>query len=399
MDVIKKKNKLREFLNRAVILLGVGITLIGGMFFFQKITGADFYIVAMAQSEGQENSLLTEQKPVGLKLNKRKDTDNVAFQVSNMFPGDVVLGNYCVKVSYKEIATVGFRVDIGKGYDKLAEVLKCKIVLSDTDELLYDGLMKDVPKALEQTLPYAEKGEVELCYQISAYLDTSVGNTYQNTSLEADFVWWLQENRKRIDVSSLTIVPEGLKDTAFSTVEKIKSELSRILILSGGSEYNVDNMEFYDVNLQFWNGTEWIDATEDNFPLEGINVTLPYPKGTGQFTHDFIVSHMFTINSERLGIKAGEVEYPPVTKTEEGLNVTFKGLSPVAVAWKKLETSEDVPDAPPEGEHLEGNISGNNTFTGDTTPITSIILLMLSSFGGLFILNGIKQKHKEYRDE
>ena len=192
MDVKKKKNKLREVLNRAVIILGVGITLIGGMFFFQKITGVDFYVVAMAQSEEQESSLLTEQKAVELKLNKRKDTDNVAFQVSNMFPGDVVMGNYCVKVSYKETATVGFRVDIGKGYDKLAEVLKCKIVLSDTDQLLYDGLMKDVPEALEQTLPYAEKGEVELCYQISAYLDTSVGNTYQNTSLEADFVWWIE---------------------------------------------------------------------------------------------------------------------------------------------------------------------------------------------------------------
>ena len=206
MDVKKKKNKLREFLNRTVILLGVSITLIGGMFFFRKITGADFYIVAMAQSEGQENSLLTEQKPVELKLNKRKDTDNVAFQVSNMFPGDVVLGNYCVKVSYKETVTIGFRVDIGKGYDKLAEVLKCKIVLSDTNELLYDGLMKEVPKALEHVLSNAEKGEAELCYQISAYLDTSVDNTYQNTRLEADFVWWIEaEEETDTDTDEPTI--------------------------------------------------------------------------------------------------------------------------------------------------------------------------------------------------
>ena len=350
---------------------------------------------------GSKNIISAKEQTVEIVLNKKSQTDNVAFQVSNMFPGDMVSNDYCVKVSYEETVVVNFRVDIGKGYDKLAEVLKCKIVLSDIDELLYDGLMKDVPEALEQTLPYAEKGEVELCYQITAYLDTSVGNTYQNTSLEADFVWWLQEIRKRIDISSLTVVPEGLKDTVFSTVEKIKSELSRILILKGGSEYIADNMEFYDVNLQFWNGTEWIDATGDDFPLEGINVTLPYPNGTDQFTHDFIVSHMFTIDSERLGIKAGEVEYPPVTKTEEGLNVTFKGLSPVAVAWKELKTSDDTPDVPSGGEAFEGegNTFASTTFTGDTTPIAGIIFLMLSGFGGLFIMIGIKLKHKECRDE
>ena len=139
-----------------------------------------------------KDTISAEEQAVELSLNKKNEIDNAAFHVSNMFPGDVVEGNYCVKVSYKGTVTVGFRVDIGKGYDKLAEVLKCKIVLSDTDELLYDGLMKDVPEALEHVLLDGEKGETELCYQISAYLDTSVGNTYQNTSLEADFVWWIE---------------------------------------------------------------------------------------------------------------------------------------------------------------------------------------------------------------
>ena len=142
---------------------------------------------------GSKNIISAKEQTVEIALNKKSQTDNVAFQVSNMFPGDMVSNDYCVKVSYEEAVVVNFRVNIGKGYDKLAEVLKCKIVISDTGEVLYDGLMKAVPEALEQTLPYAEKGEVELCYQITAYLDTSVGNTYQNTSLEADFVWWLQD--------------------------------------------------------------------------------------------------------------------------------------------------------------------------------------------------------------
>ena len=33
----------------------------------------------------------------------------------------------------------------------------------------------------------------ELYYEITAYLDTSVGNDYQNKDLIADFSWWVEE--------------------------------------------------------------------------------------------------------------------------------------------------------------------------------------------------------------
>ena len=33
----------------------------------------------------------------------------------------------------------------------------------------------------------------ELYYEITAYLDTSVGNEYQNKDLIADFSWWVEE--------------------------------------------------------------------------------------------------------------------------------------------------------------------------------------------------------------
>ena len=33
----------------------------------------------------------------------------------------------------------------------------------------------------------------ELYYEITAYLDTSVGNDYQNKDLIADFKWWVEE--------------------------------------------------------------------------------------------------------------------------------------------------------------------------------------------------------------
>ena len=63
-------------------------------------------------------------------------------------------------------------------------------------------------------------------------------------------------------------------------------------------------------------------------------MTLPYPEGTDRVNYDFVVSHMFTVNSQRLGITAGDVEMPEVEETEDGLRFTLNGLSPVTVAAK-----------------------------------------------------------------
>ena len=61
-------------------------------------------------------------------------------------------------------------------------------------------------------------------------------------------------------------------------------------------------------------GESWIEATKSNFPQGGIRIKLKYPNGTGKHTHDFVVTHMFTENSDKLGTVAGRTEQPPVTK-------------------------------------------------------------------------------------
>jgi len=343
------------------------------------------------------------QEETKLTLNRKNDSENAVFSVGNMLPGDTETHIYRIVVTGKSIKDIWLLIDVKDGSEKLAEVLKCKVALKDTGIVLYDGLMKDASGGLQYSLNKNESDETELVYEITAYLDTSVGNDYQGEKLKADFVWYAQENQQRIEIAALTEVPEGLKDTAFNTVEKIKKELSRVLIIKGGEGYSIDNMEFYDVRLQYWNGRAWIDVTAENFPLEGINVTLPYPKGTSPNTHDFLVSHMFTVDSERVGIKAGEVEYPPVTKSEEGLNVTFMGLSPVAVAWKALETEaqESIPSSEdtPFGEQMaEENVVITDADTGDTVPVVGYICLMVSSLAILNII-GIARKREGDGDE
>lgn len=69
-------------------------------------------------------------------------------------------------------------------------------MLSNNNEIMYDGLMKDMPASLRYKMSSPEKVSEQLYYEITVYLDTSVTNEYQNKELAADFSWWLQEEEK-----------------------------------------------------------------------------------------------------------------------------------------------------------------------------------------------------------
>ncbi|MBR5156631.1 MAG: hypothetical protein IKW59_02575 [Clostridia bacterium] len=123
-----------------------------------------------------------------LSIYKNNAEESVPFSVTNMFPGDCETNIYNISVSYNGTISVYFTADVRKGHEKLAEVLKCKVVLNGEDNPLYDGLLKDMPD-LEHSISAVNK-TVDLIYKISVYLDTSVGNEYQNKQLVADFKWW-----------------------------------------------------------------------------------------------------------------------------------------------------------------------------------------------------------------
>lgn len=133
-------------------------------------------------------------KALALQLHEKNPEDNRPFEVENMFPGDSITQYYCVKVSYVDVITMRFRADTRLGYEKLAQVLKCKVVLMNTNQTLYDGSFQNMPKAISYQPPtVASATTAELYYKITVYLDTSVGNEYQNKPLIADFRWWVEE--------------------------------------------------------------------------------------------------------------------------------------------------------------------------------------------------------------
>ena len=125
--------------------------------------------------------------------------ENTPFQVGNMFPGDRETKYYRVQVSYHDAVTVHYRATVRPGYEKLAQVLKVRIRLLTTGETMYDGLMRDMPKSVAYKLQSKSQTTDELYYEITAYLETSVGNEYQNKDLIADFSWWVEESENLID--------------------------------------------------------------------------------------------------------------------------------------------------------------------------------------------------------
>ncbi len=132
-------------------------------------------------------------KASALYLHTKQPEENQPFQVVNMFPGDSKTQYFRIQVCYQGDIIVRYHADIHPESEKLAEVLKIRIRLLGADEFLYDGLMREMPKSLNQALYTNEKTQSELYYAITAYLDPAVGNEYQNRELTADFRWWVEE--------------------------------------------------------------------------------------------------------------------------------------------------------------------------------------------------------------
>lgn len=140
------------------------------------------------------------------------------------------------------------------------------------------------------------------------------------------------ENKVNI-TKGLSEVPGDLGDTEYNTVENIEDKLTETIVSNEG--YSADNTVLYDIEFVTSEdgGETWIPVTAENFPEEGIAVTLPYPEGTNAADYDFTVVHMF--DEEVNGHHAGEVETPAVTEGENGISFRLMGTSPVMVGYKK----------------------------------------------------------------
>lgn len=165
-------------------------------------------------------------------------------------------------------------------------------------------------------------------------------------------------NEFKIEVESgITKVPDSFQNKEhLNTPDKIEQEM-KLKIQEKDNGITDTNMVVYDVELLVnINGAGWEKVTKDNFPSEGLAITLPYPSNTGRNTHDFVVTHMFT--EDMNGFLAGDVEYPTVDKTEKGISFKVNGLSPIAVGWKEVDSGSS-------GGSGDGNGSGSGSGSSD----------------------------------
>ena len=164
-------------------------------------------------------------------------------------------------------------------------------------------------------------------------------NAVANDAKATVTVKWTQlpSTERRVDVRGFSDadIPQSLKNAGYDTTSKIQNALLKAIIKNSGSAYG-KSFALYEVQLMISldGGATWVAATPENFPSGGITVTLPYPTGTGRTTHNFSVAHMFTVAMR--GHLPGQTETPPVTKTDNDIQVTLDGLSPVLVSWTEV---------------------------------------------------------------
>lgn len=221
---MEQKKKMKIVIIVLAILLALSLVALGGTLLYNKLAGRpaatvtvpDNLITPDADNTDEPDSSDTDKpdnsdsdtatdtaqpaqgsaetkKAATIELYNKQPEENTAFQVSNMFPGDTETKYFRIRVSYHDKVTVHYKATVRPGYEKLAEVLKVSVRLLTTGETMYDGLMRDMPESVSHQLASPDSTTDELYYEITAYLDTSVGNEYQNKSLIADFKWWVEE--------------------------------------------------------------------------------------------------------------------------------------------------------------------------------------------------------------
>lgn len=200
------------------------------------------------------------------------------------------------------------------------------------------------------------------------------------------------------DVTEVT--PDLAKTENLNTPEKIVEYLKKLLVdcKIDGKNPAKENTAVYDAVLLYSadGGETWIRATADNFPAEGVKVILPYPEGTNAADYRFSAVHMFAMN--RGAYKAGDVETPELTLTKDGITMTLKSLSPIALSWVKVEKAPETKPGDHSGSSSgSGNKSGGSAVTsaatGDSSqPVFWGAMALICLLGISMLLTAVRRK-------
>lgn len=187
-----------------------------------------YFLFAVILSATVPGEVKAAKEAVTLSLHSKNPGENVAFSLSNMFPGDSVTQSFQVSVSYTGTITVHFQAGLQENDRELAKVLEMKVVLAGTGELLYEGMLADMPELLQELSTDSKSQTEELTYEITVELSTGVGNEYQNKSLMANLSWWAEgDDGQEEDTESQQ--PEEEEKTDQTDTEKEEESESQVV--------------------------------------------------------------------------------------------------------------------------------------------------------------------------
>lgn len=132
------------------------------------------------------------QKQATLALYRGNASAAQAFALPNMLPGDTAEKEFTVNVSHRGKVTLYFSAGPDDAAAPLAGGLQLTVTCNNTQ--LYSGTFADVPAVLPVDVPGTAADTTDaMTYRVTVALPTSAGNEYQNLTMTADLIWWVDE--------------------------------------------------------------------------------------------------------------------------------------------------------------------------------------------------------------
>lgn len=145
-----------------------------------------------------------------LVLDKNQPSVNQSFSVTDMLPGDAVEEQYTLQVHRSGVITLLFDVIVTDETGDLGEALNIQVTDATAGTALASGTFDQVRDQVYRVQLPDGSGRIDRDFTIRVWMDTSVGNEYQNSSLEADFRWYVEGEPAGPDEPAATPAPGQL---------------------------------------------------------------------------------------------------------------------------------------------------------------------------------------------
>ena len=267
-------------------------------------------------------------------------------ELSNTYTIDAISENTTVKADFValELCTIPQNSDTSADYT-ISEVTKYPKDYGTDGQIRKGGTVsfKLTPKKPVMGLQGLPEN-AKVVYNSDGSYTVTVTNVTSNIAVTA--------TAYQVEAKGLNdyVVPKSLKDVNLNSITDIKTKLETNL--TGRKNGTV----FYDIVLKTADGNV---VSGDNFPANGVYVTIPYPTGTDK-QDTFQILHMLTATKD--GKQPGDVEeITPIKKNEDSISFHVTSLSPFAIGWTKY-----VAPTPGGGGGGGGGVVSAYTLTFDT---------------------------------